>query len=148
MKRLFAPLLALVSLASCSRYPSATAATPTPTIASEQAHAWPSLPTSGFISGRLATTEDVAAGNAAFAMQTDGDAAPRPSRIVVPQYAFYRQADGRRVPGIVIQAEELKGVNILGFRPFGSDKLRASPDSSFELLGTSPPSGPLPAHIQ
>ena len=86
---------------------------------------WPPLPAKGFVSGRTATDEDVAAGNAVFVLKAYG--------------TLFRQADGHRhsairlfdqgrrkpVPVIVVQAEIGKGIKLFGVRGLDGDKSTA-----------------------
>src|SRR5262249_60338051 len=69
---------------------------------------WPPLPKQGFISGRIATPADVAAGNAVFSAAVSGGAVGKstPLRIQIPQYAYYKEG-GTKNPAIVLQAERL-----------------------------------------
>jgi hypothetical protein len=64
---------------------------------------WPPLPKSGFVAPRVATADDVEAGNAIFSISKDGSVG-RVAEIDVPQFAFY--LDGQnKVPAIILQAE-------------------------------------------
>jgi hypothetical protein len=83
--------------------------------ANAQGEAWPALPKQGFISGRTATRSDVAAGNAVFVPEIGGVSAGRPLIIVIPQYAYYKEAN-KRTPAIIVQAEEVQGMKMLGAR--------------------------------
>src|SRR5215510_10539464 len=69
---------------------------------------WPPLPKQGFISGRIATPADVAAGNAVFSAAVSGGAVGKstPLRIQIPQYAYYKEG-GTKIPVIVLQAERV-----------------------------------------
>src|SRR5258708_37652040 len=69
---------------------------------------WPALPKQGFISGRVATPADVAAGNAVFSAAVGGGGVGKstPLRIQIPQYAYYKEG-GTKIPGIVLQAERV-----------------------------------------
>jgi hypothetical protein len=108
---------------------------------------WPPLPKQGFISGRVATPADVAAGNAVFsAAVTGGVGKSTPLRIQVPQYAYYKEG-GTKIPVIVLQAERVdiqkQGGEVVQMTSVGALK----PDgrkvigllTSFELLGTVRP---------
>ena len=67
--------------------------------------------------GRPATQSDVAAGWAAFA--TSG-AESRPIDLGIPRCAFHvDQATGKKTPVILIQAEEAKGLKMVGYRFIG-----------------------------
>jgi len=119
---------------------------------------WPPLPKQGFISGRVATHADVAAGNAVFSASVGGGAVGKstPIAIEIPQYAYYKEG-GTKVPVIVLQAER---IDIKGAKPVQMDSVAAvrldgkkfiGLLSNFELLGRVPPrslppvsSGPTP----
>ena len=66
---------------------------------------WPPLPKQGFISDRVATPADVAAGNAVFSAGV-GSATGKSTalRIQIPQYAYYNEG-GTNIPVVVLQAE-------------------------------------------
>ena len=102
-----------------------------------QGEAWPPLPKQGFISGRTATRADVAAGNAVFVPEIGGVSAGRPLAIVLPQYAYYKE-ENKRTPAIVVQAEEVRGMKMLGAR-FANGKHVVGLLENFELLGKIPP---------
>jgi hypothetical protein len=105
---------------------------------------WPPLPKQGFISGRVATAADVAAGNAVFSAAVGGGAVGKstPLRIQIPQYAYYKEG-GTKIPVIVLQAERVdiqkQGGEVVQMTSVGALK----PDgrkvigllTSFELLG-------------
>src|SRR5262249_20559918 len=74
---------------------------------------WPPLPKQGFISGRVATPADVAAGNGVFsAAAVGGGAVATPLLIEIPQYAYYNEGV-TKIPVIVLQAErvDIQGAN-------------------------------------
>jgi hypothetical protein len=106
-------------------------------IAAAVAQSWPPLPASGFISGRPATDQDVAAGNAVFVLKAYGSFFGKPLDIVVPQYAYLTKA-GKRIPVFVVQAELGKGRKLFGVRAFNGEKWVAR-DYEIQLLGLSPP---------
>ncbi|HEX3938386.1 MAG TPA: hypothetical protein VHX43_12860 [Xanthobacteraceae bacterium] len=99
---------------------------------------WPPLPTKGFVSGRPATDEDVAAGNAIFVLKAYGTYFSKPMDIVIPQYAYMTKAGQKTVPVIVVQAEIGKGIKLFGVRGLDGDKSTAR-DFELKLLGTKPP---------
>src|SRR5258707_14392674 len=108
---------------------------------------WPPLPKQGFISGRVATPADVAAGNAVFSAAVGGGAVGKstPLRIQIPQYAYYKEG-GTTIPVIVLQAERVdirkEGGEVVQMTSVGALK----PDgkkiigllTSFELLDPVP----------
>jgi len=109
----------------------------------QEEDAWPPLPKQGFISGRIATRADVAAGNAVFVPEVAGLSVSQPLAILIPQYAYYKE-EGRRTPVIVIQAEEVQvvqgnpGMKVLGARR-ANGKHVVGLLENFELLGRAPP---------
>jgi len=98
---------------------------------------WPDLPTEGFLAGRPATTDDVAAGRAQFALAGGGFA--NPIDIDIPQYALLRREDGTHVPGIVLQAEEAQGLSVAAFRALGGDSVEVVLVDELTLLGRRRP---------
>jgi len=104
---------------------------------------WPELATVGHVAGRTATTDDVKAGHAAFVIRSDADGHPgsKPIQLTIPQYALYVDRDtGKRVPVILIQAEDRAGVKLAGFRLIGVGGFGACLLSELHLLGTKRPS--------
>jgi hypothetical protein len=107
---------------------------------------WPPLPKEGFISGRVATAAEAAAGKAVFSATVNGaPAKSTPIHIQIPQYAYYTQG-AERTPVIVLQAETVEipqGGKIVKMSMIGAIK----PDgkhvigllTNFELLGTTRP---------
>ena len=98
---------------------------------------WPELPTEGFISGRVATPDDVVAGRALFS--TGGAPGAKPIAIAIPQYALYRNETGELVAGIVLQAEEAQGMRVAGFRPIDGGSAVIALVDDLELLGQERP---------
>lgn len=108
---------------------------------SESQIAWPELPTSGFVSGRVATPEEAKSGIAAFAAY--GDVSSTPVNIAIPQYALLKQKDDPAQPVILIQAETIHGASgdvvAYGLRPIqGKNLIVAMPDD-VTLLGARKP---------
>ena len=97
---------------------------------------WPELPVSGFIAGRSASQDDVADGNAIFSLEPQSLGPPD---INVPQYALWRDEDGREFPVFVIQAEHATDdLVIVGLRHFdGRNMVATLPEIT--LLGTRMP---------
>jgi hypothetical protein len=102
------------------------------------AQGWPALPTTGFISGRAATDQDVADGNAIFVLKAYGVYFGKPIDIAIPQYAYLTKRGGKPVPVIVIQAEVGKGIKLFGVRGADGEKSVAR-DYELQLLGTKSP---------
>ena len=98
---------------------------------------WPDLPSSGFISGRYATPEDVENGDAAFSAVSDGVPKGTPIAIEIPQFAYHIDETGAKTPVIVIQAESAGGLDIVGARYFDESELVGTLPE-FELLGKNP----------
>ncbi|MFO1160027.1 MAG: hypothetical protein U1E60_14390 [Reyranellaceae bacterium] len=99
---------------------------------------WPPLPTKGFISGRPAQVQDVKDGNAVFVAKVGDAVIGKPLAIVIPQFAFWTDSNGKKVPVVIIQAEEANGIHIFGFRDAaGADHAATGPE--IELLGATPP---------
>lgn len=99
---------------------------------------WPPLPASGFIAGRAATQADIQSGSAAFVMAQGAKTISTPLPLKIPQYAYLNQA-GKRVPVILIQAEEANGMQVVGvLMADGSTSLGLL--SELELLGSRLPS--------
>ncbi len=99
---------------------------------------WPPLPATGFISGRAATDQDVAAGNAVFVLKAYGGYFGKPMDVVIPQYAVMTKRGEKPVPVIVVQAEVGGGIKLFGVRGLDGDKSTAR-DYELKLLGTKPP---------
>lgn len=105
----------------------------------EPAPAWPDLPTEGFLAGRPATREDVAAGRAAFVLQAEGVSRSRALPVTIPQYAYHVDPEtGKRTPGIVIQAEEAGGQQLVALRTLDGENL-VGLFQEIEFLGTDRP---------
>src|SRR5215468_11391687 len=102
---------------------------------------WPLLPKRGFISGRIATAADLAAGNAVFSGAVVGGAVGKstPLRIQIPQYAYYTEG-GTKIPVVVLQAErvDIQGANATQMTSVGAVGLDGKKFigllPSFELL--------------
>jgi hypothetical protein len=108
----------------------------------EMSHAanpeWPSLPTKGFISGRPATEQDVDDGNAIFVAKVGGTTIGKPIPVTIPQFAYWTDSNGKKVPVVILQAEEANGMPLFGFRnAAGAAHVATGPE--LELLGTTPP---------
>jgi hypothetical protein len=90
------------------------------------------LPTSGFISGRIATEADVNAGDAVFFIKGDGVI---PAAITIPQFAIWREdqdAEGKFCA--IVQAEMTTDGVLVGLRDAdGSNAIATLPE--LELLG-------------
>lgn len=99
---------------------------------------WPTLPTK-FVSGRLATQQDLASGNAVFRMDIEGKQITKPTRqFQIPQFAYLRQDNGNRRPVVVVQVELLQDEPVFGMRDADGEMYIASAED-VELLGLSHP---------
>lgn len=100
--------------------------------------AWPPLPKSGFIAGRVATEADIRRGDAVFLTATDGKPDGTPASIHVPQYAFLKQEGGKRQPVMVVQAETNRRGTFLGMRDAAGQEYVAT-QAEVILLGSTHP---------
>jgi hypothetical protein len=114
------------------------AQSPAPGADQNAGQTWPPLPTTGFVSGRAATDKDVADGNAVFVLRAYGVAFGKPLDVVIPQYAYLIRNGQQKLPVIVVQAEDGKGIKIFGIRDFDG-KTATAKQSELQLLGTHPP---------
>jgi len=102
------------------------------------AQAWPALPATGFVSGRPATDQDVADGNALFVLKAHGRYFGKAVDIVIPQYAYLLNKGDKPVPVIVVQAEQERSIKLFGVRaPSGEVFVVKEPE--LRLLGAKPP---------
>ena len=97
---------------------------------------WPPLPAHGFVAGRSATRADVENGRAAFCAAMAGREIGRPIPAVIPQDAMHVDETGKRTAGIVIQAEQVGPLRIIGFKPLTDSELLVATEAEFEFLGT------------
>jgi hypothetical protein len=96
---IFIVFLLSAALLGCSRH-----AETQPNSSSIQ---WPPLTNFPFISGRAATTNDIALNHALFVQESNGQAIGKPLNIKIPQYAFYiDEQTHQRTPCVIVQAEE------------------------------------------
>ena len=102
----------------------------------EEKVTWPELPKTGFVTGRVATKDDVDSGQAIFSM--DGQSLG-PVAIKIPQYAMWKDKEGIEHPVIVTQAEKApNGMQIVGFKTLdGQDMAGTMPE--VRLLGSKKP---------
>ena len=98
--------------------------------------AWPELPTTGFIAGRLATIDDAKRGDAVFSTNGTGGSTVR---VTIPQYALWMDEHGTKHRVILVQAEHAPdGTEIVGLRGLdGSERVATMPEVI--LLGTKKP---------
>jgi hypothetical protein len=100
---------------------------------------WPALPTRGFVTGRAATQQDMADGDAVFVAEVGGQIVGEPLDITVPQYAIHIDHEagvGKRV--IVLQAERAGGIEMIGYVELETDAYGVGTAAEFEFLGTAP----------
>ena len=99
---------------------------------------WPIMPTK-FVSGRLATNEDLANGNAVFLIEVEGKRLTTPTqRFQIPQFAYLLEAGKHRRPVVVVQVELLDGEPVIGLRDAEGEMFIASA-KEVELLGLKHP---------
>jgi hypothetical protein len=99
------------------------------------ASAWPSLDSVAFVKDRPATRADVAAGSAAFTIESTGIRGT-PLRIQIPQYAVWHDSTSHSdIPVIVIQAEARGALSFVGFRRVKDNGLGVALLKEFTLLG-------------
>jgi hypothetical protein len=104
--------------------------------AEERPGEWPELSQSQYIAGFTADRAAVQSGRAVFVLEQDGVPASRPLPLLIPQYAYHiDRTTGKKTPCIVVQAEQFRGVKIIGCRDFINGKEIVDVDSSFEFLG-------------
>lgn len=97
---------------------------------------WPSIPKTGFISGRIATQADLDAGNAVFVSSAGGQQIGKALDIEVPQFAVFHDAESdQRTRVIIVQAEEANGTMLVGYREVGTGITGLATLPEFELLG-------------
>jgi len=77
---------------------------------------WPSLPHTGFITGRTANESDIDRGDAVFVSRFDGELSGQPATLTIPQYAYMISEQGTRTPVIVVQAETNEQGTFFGLR--------------------------------
>ena len=89
---------------------------------------WPPFPPNGFVSDRLATEDDIAAGRAAFVVRGPaGEVVGEPCDLPVPRLGWLTR-NGERHVGVVIQATEAGGVTALGVREADGNLSACTPD--------------------
>jgi len=77
-------------------------------------------------------------GDAIFVAKVGDETIGKPIAIMIPQYAYWTDEQGRRVPVVIVQAEEEKGRQLFGFRDSqGQDYVATGPEIT--LLGTNRP---------
>ncbi len=106
--------------------------------AGEPALKWPAMPTK-FVSGRLATHDDLANGNAVFFIEAAGRQLTTPTqKFRIPQFGYLIEARKGRRPVVLVQAELLDGDPVLGLRDADGEMYIAS-EKEVELLGPAHP---------
>lgn len=105
--------------------------------ASSANRAWPALPKSGFIAGRLATEADLKRGDGVFLSLIDGKPGGAPASIRIPQFAYLVEK-GERRPVVVVQAETNERGTFVGMRDAAGHEYVAT-DAEVVLLGSKRP---------
>lgn len=94
------------------------------------------------LTGRAASIAVIDAGNAVFCRQSHDGALASSWPIDIPQYAFWRDEDGKLVPSVVVQAEAHihgpDGEPVFGLRRMDGSEM-AAVGSEVQLLGTIAP---------
>ena len=74
-------------------------------------------------------------------LESDGKPIGTPINISIPQYAYHSDEDtGNKTPGLIIQAEQAAGHQIIGFRTLPDAEIMAATLEEFEVLGQERPS--------
>ena len=102
---------------------------------SENKSAWPPLAEIGHIKGKVATKDDVNADKAVFAY-TKANSRSTPIDITIPQYALLKTEKANKNSRIiVIQAEIVNGLNMLGYINILTGKKAIALMKQVKLLG-------------
>jgi hypothetical protein len=99
---------------------------------------FPPLPSKGFMHGRAAKLKDVKNHSAVFVLDRGEGTQARPLAIEIPQYARIKKSGEY---AIVVQAEVLDGLRLVGLRTFNGGTMVALM-SEVKLLGRHPPRKP------
>jgi len=101
---------------------------------------WPEISEIGFVTGRAANRDDIAAGRAAFVLEREGRPIGRPIDIPIPQYAYHVDVDTKvKSPCILIQAEEAQGNKVVGLLELPERTFAVATLAELELLGRERP---------
>ena len=101
---------------------------------------WPELPEGSYLTDRAATTEDVDAGIAVFALKVDDQYVGKHVEILIPQYAIRHDAEtGQEEPVIVIQAETNGEVTAIGYKRVNDGEYGVGLVEEFRFLGQDKP---------
>jgi len=101
---------------------------------------WPDLPEDGYLTDRAATTEDVDAGIAVFALKIDDEYVGKPVEMPIPQYAVRLDANtGEEEPVLAIQAETNGEITAIGYKRVIDGEFGVSLIDEFRFLGQYKP---------
>ena len=100
---------------------------------------WPKLDEIAYVSGRVATEEDINSGAAVFLLQSEGISIGSPIDMDIPQYAIHIGQDGVRSKVIIIQAESANNQNVIGAISVADGTFLAALLNEFDFLGTKKP---------
>jgi len=107
---------------------------------SNEMNEWPSLSKIKYVSGRVATEQDINEGAAVFLLQSEGVNIGQPINITLPQYAIHTDGDtGGKSKVVVIQAEEANGQRVVGALIISNNEYLAALYNEFEFLGNEKP---------
>ncbi|WP_081367574.1 hypothetical protein [Alteromonas mediterranea] len=97
---------------------------------------WPSLKEIPFVSGRVATEDDINRGAAVFLLQSEGVNIGTPIDIELPQYAtHYDEESGVKTNVVLIQAEKADNYEYYGAYTFEDGGYLIGYSDEFTLLG-------------
>ena len=97
---------------------------------------WPSLKEIPFVSGRVATEDDINRGAAVFLLQSEGVNIGTPIDIELPQYAtHYDEESGVKTNVVLIQAENADNYEYYGAYTFEDGGYFIGYSDEFTLLG-------------
>jgi hypothetical protein len=100
---------------------------------------WPELPESGFVKGRLASSQDLFSGNALFFSAKKHNEYHTSENIDIPQYALHIKSKWLKIPCIIIQVEGTNNAYLVGYQNLLNHEKSVGWINEFKFLGTTPP---------
>ena len=98
---------------------------------------WPPLKDISFVSGRVATEQDINSGAAVFLLESECENVGEPLDMKLPQYATHHDEEtGKRTNVIIIQAEKAGRFEYFGALVFEEGEYLIGYADEFDLLGT------------